>query len=616
MAAFSALDLVIFFGSLIAVMGAGLWVSRKESSAADFYLAGRGARWWGVAASIFGSNVSANHVAGMMGIGFSVGFAQSHFEFSAIAGLLILCYLFLPVYRKLKLYTLSEYLSRRYNDTSRIAYALIVLVIIVGIQMVPAFYIGSRALNILLQQGVEDIDGTSYIVGIVLMAVVAGTYTIVGGLRAVIVTDVIQSILVLIAGILVCVLTFSLPEIGGWAGMRALDADGRELMHLYLPSNDPNLPWSGVLGGLFVLHFFYWGTNQFIVQRALAARTDREGRLGIIVAGFFKLLIPFFSIGTGVAAYYLFLARGLTVPDPDAVFPELMKQVVTPLGYGLAGIVAAGLIGAILSSIDSMLNSAATIVTFDFYKKYLKPSADERELILVGRIAITVFIVVSALLAILIMDPNSKENFFLGIASHQAKLVAGLVVAFAVGMVWKRATAAGAMAAIATGILLSYLTPAVYASLLPADSNAPSELRAIFGSQLNFMHNVVVAAGGALVVQVVVSLLTQPDLEKGKLTWTELGGHDPSTLRRVGSSILVTIILMIVLACLMVGGTVSPTLAALLAGLWTAGVFVRGALQTIRAQGAELTAATILKEDRCWAGVLAGLAMGALFYFY
>ena len=612
MGAFSALDFVIFFASLLAVMAAGLWVSRKESSAVEFYLAGRNARWWGVAASIFGSNVSANHVAGMMGIGFSVGFAQSHFEFSAIAGLLILCYLFLPVYRKLKLYTLSEYLSRRYNDSSRVAYAIIVLVTIVIIQMVPSFYIGSRSLNILLQQGVEDIDTTYYVVGIVLMAVVAGTYTIIGGLRAVIVTDVIQSILVLVAGIVVCVLTFSQPAIGGWAGMRELDAGGRELMHLYLPSNDPNLPWSGVLSGLFVLHFFYWGTNQFIVQRALAARDDKEGRLGIIVAGFFKLLIPFFSIGTGVAAYYLFQSRGLTVPDPDAVFPELMKQVVTPLGYGLAGIVAAGLIGAILSSIDSMLNSAATIVTFDFYKRYLRPDADERQLIQVGRISIALFIVTSALLAIFIMDPNSKENFFLQIASHQAKLVAGLVVAFGVGMAWKRATAAGAIAAIAAGIGVAYAMPLVYESVFANDS----DVQAVFGVQLNFMHNVVVAAFAALAAHIAVSLMTQPDLEKGKLTWTELGGHDPAALKRAGVAILVTIVLMVVLAVLMVGGTLSTSIAALMAGLWTMSLFVRSGVAAVRARAEELTARALLKEDRCWAGLLAGLAMAALFYFY
>ena len=147
----STLDLIIFFGSLLTVMAFGLWSGRKEESSEDYFLAGKSTRWWGVAGSIFGSNVSANHIVGMMGVGFAVGFAQSHFEITAIAGLLMLCYFFLPVYRKLNVYTLSDYLSKRYDDKSRVSYALIMVIIMVVIQMVPGFYIGSRSINLLLQ---------------------------------------------------------------------------------------------------------------------------------------------------------------------------------------------------------------------------------------------------------------------------------------------------------------------------------------------------------------------------------------------------------------------------------------------------------------------------------
>ena len=147
----STTDLIIFFGSLVAIMGVGLWAGRREDSSEDYFLAGKNTRWWGVAGSIFGSNVSANHIVGMMGVGFAVGFAQSHFEITAIAGLLMLCYFFLPVYRKLNVFTLSDYLSKRYDDRSRVSYALIMVVIMVVIQMVPGFYIGSRSINLLLQ---------------------------------------------------------------------------------------------------------------------------------------------------------------------------------------------------------------------------------------------------------------------------------------------------------------------------------------------------------------------------------------------------------------------------------------------------------------------------------
>ena len=414
---FTTLDLLVFFGSLIAVMSIGLLAGRKEETSEEYFLAGRRIPWWGVAGSIFGSNVSANHMIGMMGIGFSVGFAQSHFELGAIAGLMLLCYGFLPVYRRLKVYTLSEYLGRRYDDRSRIAYAVTMILIMAVVQMVPALYIGARSTCILM--GGEAIEQVSlavepapdsppssststrsdrvenrpdtklnvnrfyYALFVIALAAISASYTIFGGLKAVIWTDVMQSFLLLLAGIVLALLTFD--QIGGWSEMMLRDRAGAGKMHLYLPSDHPELPWTGVLTGLMALHFFYWGTNQFIVQRALAARSDADARIGIVVAGFLKLLIPFFAIGTGVAAFYLFQER---LPNrqiaPDTAFTELLLLVVQPIGFGIIGCISAGVIGAILSSIDSMMNSAATIVTMDLYRKYVNPDATDAQMIRVG----------------------------------------------------------------------------------------------------------------------------------------------------------------------------------------------------------------------------------------
>ena len=222
-------DFIVFFGSLLGVMLLGLWAGRNESTSQDFFLAGRNVRWWGVAGSIFGSNISANHMVGMMGVGFSLGFAESHFEITAIAGLLLMCYCFLPVYRKLNIYTLSDYLSRRYDDKSRIAYSVIMILIITMVMMLPAFYIGSRSVNFLLvdQAHINDvlqsagggvpkaieINKTYYVIGVLIMALVTGVYTIVGGLKAVIITDVLQSVLMLIGALIVAWFTFG--AIGG-----------------------------------------------------------------------------------------------------------------------------------------------------------------------------------------------------------------------------------------------------------------------------------------------------------------------------------------------------------------------------------------------------------------
>ena len=281
-------------------------------------------------------------------------------------------FFYYPFIKNSKSLLLSEYLAKRYDDRSRLCYVGIMLFIIIFVMMVPGFYIGSRSLNILITGNYETIQMETYYLGIGVMALVTGSYTIFGGLRAVILTDVLQSALLLIGTMIVAYVTFSQPEIGGWARFMEMDAERKSMMHLYLPSNHPDLPWVGVFLGLSVMHMYYWGTNQFIVQRALSARSLKEARYGILLAGLVKLLIPFVSISTGIAAFYLFQLKGLKV-DQDAAFTTLTMQFIQPLGFGLLGLVAAGLIGAILSSLDSMINSASTMITYDIYKRYFKP---------------------------------------------------------------------------------------------------------------------------------------------------------------------------------------------------------------------------------------------------
>jgi len=617
----TTLDFVVFFGSLLGVMALGLWAGRNESTSKDYFLAGRNVRWWGVAGSIFGSNISANHMVGMMGVGFTLGFAESHFEITAIAGLLLLCYCFLPVYRKLNIYTLSDYLSRRYDDKSRVAYSVIMVLIITMVMMLPAFYIGSRSVNFLLVDqahinevlkasagGVAqtiEIDKTYYILGVLIMALVTGVYTIVGGLKAVIVTDVLQSVLMLAGALIVAWFTFNSVEIGGWDGMRALDAKGKDLVHLYLPSDHPQRPWSGMLSGLMVLHFYYWGANQFIVQRALAAKTDKEARVGIITAGFVKLLIPFISIGTGIAAYYVFAERmpGVQV-DGDTAFPLLLREVVAPAGIaGLVGLVAAGLIGAILSSVDSMMNSAATLITFDFYKRFVNPEATDKQLIRMGRVLIGVMVIGCALLTIVVFDPNTKQLFFTYVASHQSKLVGGVVVAFAVGMLWKGATAAGGFASIITGVVVSYAVVPVYGVTL----GKTEFFSGMFGTNLNFFHGVFVAAIFATLANVIVSKMTQADEQKSSLTFVGLGVFTKASLRALITKVMLSLLVYALLGFFMWREIASPLVAALIGSTWTWSMFIDTALKG--------KAGNLLKDDKFWGGLLAACAVFMLFYF-
>ena len=630
---FTTLDLVIFFATLIGVMTVGLIAARKEETSEDYFLAEKRVPWWGVAGSICGSNVSANHMVGMMGVGFSIGFAQSHFELGAIFGLLALCYGFLPVYRKLNVFTLSQYLGRRYDDRSRLAYAVIMIVIMVIVQMVPGLYIGARSSCILMGGAAIDVvtetadeatqatpgegantsalkrnvDQTYYTGFVLALAVIAAAYTILGGLKAVIWTDVMQSVLLLAAGIGVAWLTFQ--RIGGWGEMIAIDEAATRKMSLYRPMNDADLPWTGCFTGLLALHCYYWGTNQFIVQRALAARSDREARLGIVAAGFLKLLIPFFAIGTGVAAFYIFESEGQAV-DPDAAFPEMVKLVV-PLGSGIVGLIAAGLIGAILSSIDSMMNSAATIVSVDIYQRYLNPNATDRQMIRVARVSIVVFVALAAVMAITVLNPNSKDNFFLTIADYSGYLTPGLLVAFVMGMFWSRGTGTAAFVTMVAGVAFSWAVQSVYDNLL----GTQPAVAEIMGSQLNFFHRVAAVIALCILLYVVISLLQQPDAEKSRLTWTDLGGHAADDLKKLLTKLVVSIGVFAVLGGIMVAGWLSPTVCAWIAAAWTMGMFVLGMR---RSSGKEDSTTLMgrLREDRLWAGILCSLAVFMHFYFY
>ena len=639
---FTPLDAGVFFAALTLVMVIGLLASRRDKTAEAYFLAGRNVPWWGVAGSIYGSNVSANHMIGMMGIGFSVGFAQSHFELGAIAGLMLLCYGFLPVYRRLRIYTLSEYLERRYDQRSRAAYAIILVITMAVVQLVPALYIGARSSCVLMggaaleEIGPESIPGElgdaeagsagssgapaksklgvnrfHYSVFVLILAAIATSYTIFGGLKAVIWTDVIQSVLLLLGGVLLAILTFD--RLGGWSALMDLDRAGAGKMHLYLPSDHPDLPWTGVLTGLMALHIFYWGTNQFIVQRALSARSDAQARLGIVAAGFLKLLIPFFSIAGGVAAFYLFQSE---LPNrsvaPDTAFTELIVLVIKPLGFGLIGLIAAGAVGAILSSIDSMMNSAATIVSMDLYRRYLNPQASDAQMIRVGRWSILGFVTLASLFALFVIDPNSEKNFFLQIVDYQGYLTPGLLVVFLLGLFWRRTTPTAAFATIVLGVFYSWAVEWIYVGYL-----APlPAVAAVTGEALNFFHRVVMVVVLCTLTAVLVSRWGSCPEEKAKLTWAGVLAISPGAVRNLLAGLVVWLGVMAALAAAVAGGGLTPAAAALPGSFLTLGMFWMLLRRRARDRGHVNLLSWAVREDRCWAGCLCAAAVFFLFYFY
>lgn len=489
------LDVLVLVTSIVGVTLFGMWISRRKKDTTEYYLAGRTVAWWAVAGSIFGTNISSHHMVGMMGAGLKEGFAQANFEFGAIFGLLSLCYFFLPFYRRMGLYTLSEYLGRRFDDRSRLVYSITNMAFLL-IQMVGTMILGALTIATLTENSDYAI---SYEMAIWLTAAVAGIYTMYGGLTADIFNDVVQSVLLLIGSGLLAVLAIWHPNVGGLSGLLEKQP---EKFHVFFEASHPELPWTGVLSGLMVLHLYYWGTNQFIAQRTLGARSDWDARMGTITAGFLKLLIPFLCIVPGMAAGYILAIDPAT--ESDTAFAGLTRTLL-PQGYGLVGVVMAGLVAGILSTIDSMMNSTATLFTFDIYKKYVRPDASERRLIWVGRISMT--LMVAAAIGLSLFYGQTKGGIFNRMADYNAYLVPGVIVAYVAGILQPMVTGTASLASIVAGPFLSILFEQV-------------ALRG-FGHQLQAFHRAALATIACYVVVVVVSLATrrERDTTKEQYTW-------------------------------------------------------------------------------------------------
>jgi solute:Na+ symporter, SSS family len=495
---------------LVFIVGMSFYSSSKEKNTEDYFMAGRSLKWWSVAGSIFGTNIHAQQIIGMMGIGYSVGFAQSHYEVWAIPAILVVAYIFVPIYRKRNFFTLSQFLESRYNSKARLVYTILMIVFIM-IQLIGGFYIGSRTLGLLTAGTWFQL---SYLQGIMVIALVTVTFTVVGGMESVVIADNILTVIMIISVILIGSLTYMQPEINGLWNLIAMDHAQANKMHLYLPSNHPDLPWSGIFSGLTILNMFYWSTNQYQVQRVLAAQTDRDARLGSIVAGFLKLIIPFFSIAAGTAAFYLFRSRfgADNNVKPDDVFLTLLKTVV-PVGYGFVGLILAGLTCAIFSAIYSMMNSVSTMMAFDVYKKYIKPEANERETIRYGQVLVVLLCVTAMFLAYYTYSPSSKDNFFLILAKQTSYIKPGLVVVFFWGIFWRKTNANAAVVVLCLSPFIGLMCDVIYKSLA---ANIPI-ISDTFGQNFNFLYRVFcIFTIGSILIYILSLILNknEPKIEK------------------------------------------------------------------------------------------------------
>jgi SSS family solute:Na+ symporter len=366
-----------------------------------------------------------------------------------------------------------------------LTYALLVLLIII-VQLIGHYYIGARALSMLTQGSPFEIN---YPLALFLLSLIICSYTFFGGLSAVVYTDTLQAVFIIVVAIILCYFTFSSPEINGFSGLLTLDgqlpAESRK-MNLYLPANHPDLPVSGVFTGLILLHFFYWITNQYLVQRVLAAKSDDAAKYGVMVAGFLKLGIPFVTIATGVAAAHLLNIKyaGQKIL-PDDAFLYLVNAVI-PAGFGLIGLLISGVLASTFSTIDSMMNSATTLFCVDIYKKYFKKNITDKELVVVGRLVTLTITLLAAILAYATYNPKSAGNFFLKISSHGSYFTPGIIVVFFAAVFVRRIPSQAALWTMVSAPFIAILLEVSYSSItafFPAISS-------IFGEKLNFLHRV------------------------------------------------------------------------------------------------------------------------------
>ena len=434
--ALAPIDIAIIAVYFVIVFGIGFYFSRKERTSEDYFLASRDIGWFFVGASLFVSNISTEHFIGLSGTGASSGLAVGHFEWLACLILLILGWVFVPFYLRSNVFTMPQFLERRFSRQCAVYLAGISIIAYIFTKISVQLYAASVVL--------ERVAGWSLWKTAVVLVIATGVYTIAGGLAAVIYTDTVQT-LILITGAVALTL-IGLDKVGGFAHLRTMVP--QSYFHMIKPASDPQFPWTGIFFGAPILGIWYWCTDQVIVQRVLSARDEGHAKAGAIFAGFLKILPVFMLVLPGIIAYALYPEQ---VTKPDFAYPTLVLNL---LPVGLVGLVMAALLAAVMGAMSSVFNSASTLVTLDFYKK-LRPEASEAQLVNFGRIATGAMVLLGLLWVPFIHLLSAQLYIYL--QSVQAYISPPIAVCFIFGILWTRVNGQGAISSLLTGFVLGVL---------------------------------------------------------------------------------------------------------------------------------------------------------------
>lgn len=511
----ASLDLIVFISYCALILCIGLYVSRTKSgqqkTAEDYFLAGKSLPWWAIGASLIAANISAEQFIGMSGSGFALGLAIASYEWMAAITLLVVAKYFLPIFIEKKLYTIPEFIEKRFSTNLKTILAIFWIALFVFVNLTTVLYLGGKALDTIIGTG----DGSILMTSIVGLALFALAYSLWGGLAAVAWTDVVQVVVLIFGGFMMTyfALTFVSGDANSWlVGLKEVYNTVPERFSLILSKGEiftPNgkdawwdLPGIAVLvGGIWVANLYYWGFNQYIIQRTLAAKSLEEGQKGIVFAAFLKLLIPIFVVLPGIIAYVMVLEPNTSTfvkellpsgfigldgsVSNDNASPWLIKTIIP---VGLKGLILASLAAAIVSSLASMINSTSTIFTMDIYKPFFNKKANDSQMVKVGRISGFMALVIALIIA---PQLGSLGQVFQFIQEYTGIVSPGILAVFLMGLFYKKATNSAAI----YGVLLS-IPIAMYFKVAP-DSwwfvNIP------------FMHQMLITCIGTVLIIIFVS---------------------------------------------------------------------------------------------------------------
>jgi SSS family solute:Na+ symporter len=538
-----AKDWIFVILYFIVIGGISIWSIRKsKNSPSDYFLANRNLGWWVIGASILASNVGSEHIVGLAGTAGQSGTVMGHYELHSWI-ILVLGWVFVPFYMRSMVYTMPEFLERRFNAKARRLLSIIQLLSYVIAKASVTIFAGALVFNQFL--------GVGFWTGAIILVIITGIYTVLGGLHAVMYTEAIQAI-VLIVGSAV-LLFVGLGKVGGWHGLMTVLP--KEKLNMFPPLSDPDFPWAGILFAAPIVGIWYWCTDQHIVQRCLAARDEKQARRGTIFAAYLKLLPFFIFMIPGLIAFALHAQGKLVLPtNPDGTtdynssFPAMVEQIMP---FGLRGLLAGGLLAALMSSLASVYNACSTLFTMDIYKK-MKPETSDKELVRVGRIA-TMVVVLLGMAWIPLMGRISN-TLYQYLQSVQSYLAPPIAAVFLLGVFFKRINGKGAFTAMVVGFIIGIIK----LSLELFQNDLTGVLHQF--ATINFLYFCIYLFLFSIVLMIVVSLLTpKPDDEHIKgLTFATTVAEDRAASRASWNTRDVILSLIIVIIVITVFIYFSP----------------------------------------------------------